>query len=406
MSDQLRAQLNRAKKELSWALTSEAAPRINAMLDLARSEPGIPVLPVDLDRDMWLFNCANGTLDLRTGELRQPRREDLLTKLSPTEYQPDAPCPNWLAFLDAIFQGDEYLILFMQRLLGYCLTGDVREQILPILWGGGANGKSTLVNAVLTTMGPDYAMKAPPDLLMESRSDRHPTELANLFGKRLVVASETHQGRRLNEALVKDITGGEPIRARRMREDFWEFSPTHKVFLLTNHRPEVRGTDEGIWRRLRLVPFEVTFWNPDDPNNVGKVLPPELCQDKALGDKLTAEAPGILAWMVSGCLGWRAEGLTLPEKVSAATTEYRQAEDILAQYIAECCLIGSAMKCKASDIYASYKRWSEAMGETEQLSSKRFGEAMSERGFKRKKSGTIWYLGVEVRKWDPDAEDG
>jgi putative DNA primase/helicase len=401
---ELKKQLDEAKKELSWALECEAAARINAMLDMARSEPGIPVLPADMDCDSWLFNCSNGTVDLRTGALRPHRREDLITKLSPTEYRPDAPCPNWLAFLEAIFQGDENVILFMQRLLGYCLTGDVREQILPIFWGAGANGKSTLVNAVVAAMGSDYAIKAPPDLLMQSRGERHPTEIAKLFGKRLVVASETHQGRRLNEALVKDLTGGETISARRMREDFWEFLPTHKVFLLTNHKPEVRGTDEGIWRRLRLVPFEVTFWNPDDPHNASKVLQPELQQDKALGDKLAAEAPGILAWMVRGCVGWLAEGLTLPEKVSAATTEYRQAEDVLAQFLAERCNVGTGLKCKAGVLYASYTRWAEANGETEILTAKRFGEAMTERGFQRRKIGTKWYIGVEMRKGEPDEE--
>src|SRR5262249_41240372 len=152
-----------------------------------------------------------------------------------------------------------------QRLLGYALTGDVSEQLVSIFYGKGANGKSTLVNAVLDVMGGDYAMKAPGRLLMASRGERHPTEVADLFGKRLVVASEPEQGCRLNEALVKDLTGGEPLRARRMREDFWEFRPTHKIVLLTNHRPRVRGTDEGIWRRLRLVPFEARFWDPDEP---------------------------------------------------------------------------------------------------------------------------------------------
>ena len=160
----------------------------------------------------------------------------------------------------------------------------MREQVLPIFWGGGANGKSTLVNAVLATMGPDFAMKAPPDLLMQSRGERHPTELAALFGKRLAVVSETNQGRRLNEALVKDLTGGEPIRARRMREDFWEFLPTHKTVLITNHRPRVAGTDEGIWRRLRLIPFTSTFWDPADPHKDAADLPESHRQDKRLGE--------------------------------------------------------------------------------------------------------------------------
>jgi putative DNA primase/helicase len=404
MSDRLRAQLRRAKKELDWALTSEAAPRINAMLDLARSEPGIPLLPADLDRDPWLFNCPNGTLDLRTGELRQHRREDLITKLCPTEYDAGAPCPNWLAFLDAIFRGDEYLILFVQRLLGYCLTGDVREQVLPIFWGGGANGKSTLVNAVLATMGPDFAMKAPPDLLMQSRGERHPTELAALFGKRLAVVSETNQGRRLNEALVKDLTGGEPITARRMREDFWTFTATHKAVLLTNHRPQVSGTDHAIWRRLPLVPFEERFWNPDDSADADKHLDPELRQDKTLGDKLAAEAPGILTWMVRGCLGWQAEGLTWPDKVRVATAAYREAEDVLARFIADRCLTGAGMACRASALYAAYKGWAEG-GNEDVLNQRRFGDAMGERGFEKYTSNGVRYRGIALRDlFDRDDE--
>jgi putative DNA primase/helicase len=258
-----------AKKNLKWALESESARRINAMLDLARSEPGIPILPDQMDSDPWLFNCVNGTLDLRTGKLREHRREDYITKVCPTRYNANAVCKAWLRFLGGVFPDDEgepdtELITFNQRLLGRCLTGDVSEQILPIFWGSGANGKSTLINAILETMGDDYAMKANADLLMTSRGERHPTELAQLFGMRLVVASETHQGRRINETLVKDLTGGEPIRARRMREDFWEFKPTRKVILLTNHKPRVAGTDEGIWRRLRLLPFTTTFgtWCP------------------------------------------------------------------------------------------------------------------------------------------------
>src|SRR5262249_47330418 len=200
--------------------------------------------------------------------------EDYLTKLCPTEYNPEATCPVFLRFLDALFGSNAELIVFIQRLLGCCLSGDISEQVLPIFWGTGANGKSTLLNAVMEAMGEDFAMKASADMLMTSRGERHPTELAQLFGKRLVVASESSEGRRLNEALIKDLTGGEPIRARRMREDFWEFKPTHKVILVTNHKPEVRGRDAGIWRRLRLVPFMLRFWDPNEPDCPDSV-PPE-----------------------------------------------------------------------------------------------------------------------------------
>jgi putative DNA primase/helicase len=390
-----KARLQQTQRILRWAVECESAARINAMLDLARSEPGIPVLPEDVDRDPWLFIVANGTLDLRTGELRQHRREDLLTMLCPTPYRPDAPCPTWERFPGAVFPDDEgepdrQLITFVQRTFGRCLTGDVSEQILPIFWGGGANGKSTLVNAVLETLGGDYAMKANADLLMASRGERHPTELAQLFGMRLVVASETHQGRRLNEALVKDLTGGEPIRARRMREDFWEFPPTHKTILITNHRPRVTGTDEGIWRRLRLVPFTATFWDPNDPGKDPAQLPQSHRQDKQLGQKLAAEREGILAWLVRGCRDWRRDGLTLPGQVKVATAEYRSGEDMVAQWIAECCLTGcDDYRRRASDLLANYRQWCERTGE-EPVGQKSFGEALLGRGFHCYTSNGVW----------------
>jgi putative DNA primase/helicase len=374
------------------------------MLELARSEPGIAVLPDQLDRDPWLVNCVNGTLDLRDGKLRGHRREDYLTKLCPTPFDPEAACPAWERFLLAIFRQDGELIRFVQRLLGRALSGDVSEQILPIFWGGGANGKSTLVNAIMRVMGPDYAMKASPDLLMSRRGERHPTELADLFGMRLVVASETHQGRRLDEALIKDMTSGERIRARRMREDFWEFDPTHKIILLTNHKPAVTGTDTGIWRRLRLVPFEETFWDPEDPNNHGKDLPEALRQDKTLPERLQTEARGILAWLVRGCSNWLDDGLTLPDKVRVATADYRVAEDRLQHFLGECCLVGPNYRCRAATLYARYRKWCEDGGE-ESPKQRVFGEAMTERGFGRTTSNGTWYLGVTVRQEVPDMPD-
>jgi putative DNA primase/helicase len=400
--DKLKAELRRARAELAWALKSESAPRINAMLDLARSEPGVPILPHQFDRDPWLFNCRNGTLDLRAGELREHRREDYITALCPTDYCPDAPCREWERFLGAVFpdaedEPDHGLILFVQRLLGRCLSGDTSEQVLPIFWGGGANGKSTLVNAVLDTIGGDYAMKANTDLLMASRGERHPTELAQLFGKRLVVASETQEGRRLNESLVKELTGGEPIRARRMREDFWQFSPTHKVLLLTNHKPRVVGDDEAIWRRLRLVPFSATFWDADDPGKDPSLLPENRRQDKRLGEKLAAEREGILAWLVRGCLDWRRDGLTLPEQVKVATREYRQDEDVIKLWLAENCLTGrSDYRCRASALYTNYRAWCERAGE-HPLKQKSFGAVMTDRGFGRETSNGTWYLGLTLR---------
>jgi putative DNA primase/helicase len=380
---ELKKQADQATEVINWCLKSEAAPRINAMLDMARSEPGIPILPEEMDRDPWLLNCANGTLELKTGRLREHRREDYITKLCPVEYHAGAQAQRFHEFLRDIFDDNTALIQYLQRLAGRCLTADVSEQDLHIFWGKGANGKSTLLNVLLEMLGLDYAMKAPTELLMVKRGESHPTERADLFGKRLVVAMETEEGRQLAESLVKELTGGDRIRARRMREDFWEFAPTHKVILCTNHKPRIKGTDHAIWRRIRLVPFTVTF--------------SEDKQDKQLPEKLRAELPGILAWAVQGCLEWQHHGMETPESVLAATKEYRAAEDLLAQWLAECCRTGSPdYRQKAGELYASYHAWCERGGETPQK-QKGFGEAMTERGFTREKSNGVRYIGVALR---------
>jgi putative DNA primase/helicase len=400
----LKEELAKWQKVQSWALRSEDATMIRDMVSLARSD--LAVTPGELNRDPWLLNCGNGTLELRTGRLRPHRREDCITQLCPTEYHPDAPCPNWERFLESIFPatgdaaeppGNAALLRFVQRLLGYCLTGDVREQVLPFFWGGGANGKSTLVSVVMRVLG-EYAGKAPPGLLLAHKGDRHPTELADLFGRRLAVANETPEGCRLNEALVKDLTGGEPVRARRMREDFWEFEPTHKLIVCGNHKPRVTGTDHGIWRRLRLVPFTVTFWDPNTPAKPGERRPERLRQDKGLLGRLLAEAPGILAWMVRGCLGWQNDGLGTPREVREATEGYRAEQDLVGEFLAERCVTGAAgHRVKASALYAAFRAWMEAAGERSVPSLTAFGLAVAERGFEKKPSNGTWYLGVRLR---------
>jgi putative DNA primase/helicase len=387
---------NRRARLAEHALWSEDAKRIHNMIALARSEPGVPVLPRQLDLDPWLLNVLNGTVDLRTGKLREHRRADSLTRLCPVDYDPAAVCPLWEWFLCGTFPatgdaaeapGDRELIRYLQRYLGYCLSGNVSEQILAIFWGKGANGKSTLLTLLLELLGMDYAIKAAPDLLL-TKKEAHPTEKADLFGRRLVAAIETEEGGRLAEALVKDLTGGDRIRARRMREDFWEFSPTHKLILCTNHKPKIRGTDHAIWRRLRLFPFTVTI--PDEQ------------QDKQLLDKLRAERKGVLAWLVRGCLDWQREGLGLPEAVRAATEGYRSEQDLLAGFIEECCITGSSSyRCRAGELYGRFRAWCEASGEakgSEVPSQRKVGEALTERGFERRTSNGTWYLGIGLRQ--------
>jgi len=364
-----------------WARQSEKRERISAMVDLARSEPEIPILPPQLDREPMLLNCKNGTVDLRTGELREHRREDYITKLCPTPFDPTALSPRWTAFLVQIFAGDAGVIRFVKRLVGYCLTGSTADHVLPVLWGVGSNGKSTFIGAIMDMMGPDFAMKAPRDMLMMRRGEHHPTELTDLHGKRFVAAVETAEGQRLDEALVKDLTGGDSIRARRMREDHWEFRPMHKLILATNHRPEIRDTTHSTWRRVKLVPFTVVI--------------PDAEQDRELPRKLRAEAPGILAWAVDGCLEWQAEGLAEPEAVKLATSEYRSEQDLIGVFLAECCRTGPHERERAGTLYKCYRDWCEQNGE-KTVNQTRFGKALTERGYEREKVSVTWYKGVAL----------
>jgi putative DNA primase/helicase len=371
---------------LKWALESESARHIDAMIALCRSEPGVPVGVDRWDRDGWLFNCRNGTIDLRTGEPRNHDPDDFITKLCPLAYDPAAICPNWDRTLDLFFGGDRALVDYFQEVCGYAMVGEVRDHILPVCFGTGKNGKSTILEALMATFGRDYAMKCPPDMLMAKANDSHPTDRADLFGKRLVVAIETEEGRRLNETLVKELTGGDRIRARRMREDFWEFQPTHTVIMATNHKPVSRGTDRGIWRRIRLIPFLVAVEGE--------------AEDKGMPRKLRAERAGILAWCVRGALRWQEHGLAEPKAVSDATGKYRWEQDVLGAFLAEHTVRGPRYKVQCGVLYAAYKKWAEDNGEY-QKSLTAFGMAMQERGIETMKSSVKWYMGIGLRPAAP-----
>jgi putative DNA primase/helicase len=353
------------------AFKSEARDRVAAMIALAQSEPGIAILPDEMDKDPWLLNVANGTLDLQSGKLREFRRQDLITKLCPTPFDEDACCRLWLQTLQEIFQDDKEIIAYFKRLCGYALTGSTREQILPIFWGKGANGKTTIINAIMEVLGEDYAIKASRDLFMAKKADSHPAQIARLFGKRLVVVVESHQGARLDEGLVKELTGSDPLTARRMREDWWQFWPTHKCALVTNHRPHIRGSDDGIWRRPRLIPFTRQFKDDQD--------------DKTLPDKLKAEYPGILAWMLAGCLDWLRHGIQTPAGVINATKIYREEEDLIGNFIAQRCIIGPGNEEESTALYQAFKHYCEANGE-HCPSQMVFGNSLTERGFEKGRS--------------------
>lgn len=285
---------------------------------------------------MWLLNVLNGTIDLCTGSLRPHAREDYITRCVNVDYDPDAKCPTWERFIHQVFGGNAEIIAFVQRAVGYSLTGKIVEHVLIVLYGLGSNGKTTLIDALHYLLGPSYAKHAPTDLLLARRGEHHPTELATLHGARLVTAAETGEGRRLAESLVKQLTGGDPVTARRMRDDFWQFRPEFKLWLATNHRPQIRGTDHAIWRRIRLIPFDVTFHTAE----TGKT--PQ--QDQTLPARLREEATGILAWAVRGCLAWQSQGLGAPDAVRDATEAYRAEMDVLAMFFEERCIFDESCR--------------------------------------------------------------
>jgi P4 family phage/plasmid primase-like protien len=362
-----------------WAARCESSASVAATLKLAEAEEGIPILPEQMDANPYLFNVENGTVDLRTGQLRPHNRQDYITKLARVFFDPDAACPTFLAFLERILP-DPDVRAFAQRMAGYAMTGDVSEQCLIFAHGSGANGKSTLLTVLQAMMG-DYARQAAPELLVSRGGDRHPTELADLFGARLVTSVEVDDGKRLAEALVKQMTGGDKMKARFMRADFFEWTPTHKLFLAANHRPEIRGTDYAIWRRIHLVPFTVT-------------IPPSE-RDGKLPSKLLAELPGILNWAIAGCLDWQRNGLGVPQAVREATEEYRAEQDLLADFITDCCVIDAQAYAVSSDLYKIYTAWTEEGG-TKPLSKQAFGRRLTERGYSAAKQ---WLGGQQTRVW-------
>jgi putative DNA primase/helicase len=378
-NDEKRSQLTKHGQK------SEAAPRVAAMISLARSEPDIPIRVDDLDRDAMLLNVKNGTLDLRTGRLGGFDRSNLITKLAPVVYRPGATCPTFDAFLRRVLGDDDALVSFIQRAAGYSLTGSTVERMLLILFGEGKNGKSTLLEALRAVLG-DYAMRTPTDTLLDKRDSGIPNDVARLRGVRFVSASEAEEGQRLAEAKIKDLTGGDTISARFMRSEFFDFMPTFKLWLSTNHKPIIRGTDEAIWDRVKLVPFLVR-------------IPPEE-QDKHLRAKLIAEASGILNWALQGCLEWQRDGLGEPKAVRDATKSYRAEMDVLGAFFDDRCVIGPDMKVTAKGLYLAYQRWCEDNGER-QLSQIAMGKRLAERGFEPDRGGKdrtrIWVgIGLKV----------
>jgi len=345
-----------------WAMSTESRHRLTNMVESAKRM--VPVHPSEFDRDPLLFNLLNGTIDLRTQRLQQHKRAERLTKRTEVRFDPSAACPLWLTFLDRVLAGNQNLVGFTQRLFGYCLTGLLTEHIIVILYGTGANGKSTLLH-VLRSLAGDYARHCRPEVFAAKRNDSQGFELVSLAGARVVTASETGSGRRLDEALVKEMTGGEPITCAPKYGDFFSFQPVFKPLLATNHKPEIRGADEGIWRRVLLLPFGVTI--------------PEEERDGALPHKLEGELPGILNWALEGVREFLANGLGTPEEVKTATADYRAEQDVLANWIEDRCTLGTQMSDEYAALYQDYVAWCEENKE-EPINKARFSSSLDERG--------------------------
>jgi len=376
---------------------SESAPRLAAMVELAKFCPGVPVQSKDLDRDPWALNVLNGTLDLRTGALHPHRREDLITKLAPVEYDERATCPRWERFLEEVFAGDGELISFVQRAAGYSLSGDTSEQRFFMLHGNGSNGKSTMLTALREILA-DYHRKTGTDTLLD-RDASASNDIARLRGARMVSAIEARPGRKLAEALVKELTGGDAMRARFLYQEFFEFVPEFKLWLACNHLPHIDGQEYAMWRRIRLIPFKVQFQDADAPTGPYK--------DMMLPAKLRMEYPGILAWLVRGCLAWQSEGLGTAQAVKAATGKYREDMDVLADFFAECCVIHPDAKAKSSVLYAAYSEWAKGRGEKYPLASRTFSQRLEERGTFEKRvwgQGKFW-LGIGLLDGDFEREN-
>ena len=372
------------KRLMRHAVMSEGAGRIEAMVKLARAERGIALTPDRFDVDGWSLPCANGTLNLRTGELRPSLRDDLSTRSITVAWDPTAECPLWLRFLERV-QPDPEVRSFLQRWAGYLCTGVIREHIFVILHGTGRNGKGVFVNAIMHVLGA-FARQVPTDLLVESHGPKHPVDKMTLRGVRFASASETEQGARLATTVVKALTGGDTMSARGMGENFTEWKPTHKVALQTNPKPVIRESGPAIRDRLLLVPWKVYMSAAE--------------RDLDLGKKLEAEAPGILRWLVDGCLAWLTEGLNPPEAVRLATSQYLDDQDLVGNFLAdrttsEPSYPGATVRENATTLYQSFVKWCEGQGRKPDTQTA-FGSELDTRGFARDKKGVVWRLGLRL----------
>jgi putative DNA primase/helicase len=349
------------KTKIATAIAS--AKTVAAVERLARADRRLAATVDQWDADPWCLNTPAGMVDLRTGDVGKHNPSRYCTKI--TAVGPGGDCPRFSVFLHRITGGDGDLRIYLRRVLGYGLTGQTREHALFFAYGTGANGKSVLISTIAGMLA-DYHVTAPVETFIASSGDRHPTEIARLRGARLVTSTETEEGRRWAESRIKELTGGDVIAARFMRQDHFEFRPAFKLIIAGNHKPSLRSIDEAIRRRFHLIPFAVTI--------------PAEERDLDLAEKLKTEWPGILAWCIEGALEWQTEGLRPPQSVLDATEAYLQAEDTFAAWVDEKCERKSTAWTAMGELYASWSAWATKFGE-EPGSAKRFGQTLTSRGF-------------------------
>lgn len=366
------------------------------VLELAKiGTEGLGITGEEWDRDPWLLAVKNGVIDLRTGLLRPGQPDDYIKTVAPVEWRRlRAPAPTWEQFLSGIFDGNKELVNYIHRLLGYCTTGLTVEHIFPIFHGAGRNGKGTLFEAMAYVLGP-YAGPTEAELILKQKMTRQsggPTsDIMYLRGKRCIWISETDEGRQLNAGKVKLLTGGDSLTGRGVygRRQI-NFRSSHKLILLTNHRPYADPSDYALFQRLHLVPFTLSFVDNPDPLKTN-----ERKADKNILEKLKAEAPGILAWLVRGCLAWQREGLNPPETVWTATKAYQEEEDLIAQFISDRCALGPDLEVQAGTLYKAYQEWAEENG-LKPNSNVKFGREIQKR-FESYKDHNTFYKGVALR---------
>lgn len=351
-----------------WALKSESAGRIAAMLDLSRSEKGIADSGTEWDREPMIIACPKGILDLRTGTFLQPDKKIKTMNCIAVDPEPSAKAPTWEKFLNEIFEGDSELIGFIKRFFGYSLTGSVKEQCLLCLYGQGANGKSTMIDAVMRVFG-TYGYTMPFSTIEHMTRSAITNDVAALYGKRYVVASETQEGVKLNEGRIKSLTGGEPLTARFMYKDYFTFEPVAHFILAFNHKPIIMDDTEGAWRRIHLVKHNRIFKAHE--------------RDKDLPEKLKRELPGILNWLIEGCLEWQQSGLIVPQSVLAATKDYQEEMNPLRQFIEEVCVLGN-FHVTVSELWVAYNEWADETKEKYRLGRGTFCNRLEGMGFERK----------------------